>query len=107
MLNELYIHVKILFKITVCGPLSFFVDILSDALAFVHTQDIFCHSLAVLVQGSVDLIEWIGMCSVVLCLPEEQGLVIFFFYIFLYNLQEKVDKYKVFLGIVLNVVYYY
>ncbi|XP_013207257.1 protein FAN [Microtus ochrogaster] len=28
----------------------------------------------ILVQGSADLIEWIGMCSVVLCLPEERGL---------------------------------
>lgn len=79
MLNELYIHVKILFKIMVCDPLSCLVDIFSDALASIHMQDIFCHSLIVLVQGSADLIEWIGMCSVILCLPEERDLVIFFF----------------------------
>lgn len=71
MLNELCIHVKILFKIMVCDPLSCLVDVFSDALASIHMQDIFCHSLIVLVQGSADLIEWIGMCSVILCLPEE------------------------------------
>lgn len=90
----------------VCDPLSCLVDILSEAFASIHMQDIFCHSLIVLVQGSADLIEWIGMCSVILCLPEERGLVILFLY-FLYNLQKKVYKCKVFLGIILNVVYYY
>lgn len=39
MLNELYIHVKILFNM-VCDPLYCFVDVLSDVFASVYMQGI-------------------------------------------------------------------